>query len=114
LKEYDQELVSAVTEFNPDLTQWCDREYFSYSKTDKKYDDLIMNSVGGFDAFFKTKEEAKTFDYSPHIANLKPNTSSYRNKIDVSHIGQRDYSYRYRDTVISENAIQTLKIVDER
>lgn len=109
LKEYDQELPNEVLEFKPDLMQWIDHDGYYWSNREK-YDNLIMNSARGFDGFFKTKEEARNFDYSEIIANLKPD------RVDISHLGLRSrYSYyAYADSRTHENATQTFNIVDER
>lgn len=111
LKEYDQELSSEITEFVPDLIQWADRENYYYN-TDKKYDTLTINSSSGFDAFFKTKEEAKSFDYSSVIAKLKPGNGGYRSSVDTSHLSRK--SHYYVETRVHDNATQTFNIVDER
>jgi hypothetical protein len=113
LKEYDQELSNEITGFVPDLIQWADRENYYYN-TDKKYDQLTINSSSGFDAFFKTKEEAKSFDYSDIIANLKPGNAGYRSSVDTSHITDSRRSYNYAETRVHDNATQTFNIVDER
>jgi hypothetical protein len=113
LKEYDQELSNEITSFIPDLTQWADRETYYYN-TDKKYDTLTINSSSGFDAFFKTKEEAKSFDYSNVIAKLKPGNAGYRSNVDTSHITDSRRSYYYTETRVHDNAVQTFNIVDER
>lgn len=119
LKEYDQVLPKEVTDFVPDLTQWADRESrYGYGSSEKDYDNLVMNSSGGFDAFFKTKEEAKLFAYSPYIQKLKGGSSGYRSYVDVSIIKRGhtygSYNSHYHNTIVPDNAVQTFNIVDER
>lgn len=115
LKEYDQELTNEITSFIPDLTQWADNENSYWSnKSDKKYDTLVMNSSGGFDAFFKTKEEAKAFNYLPYIADLRPGNAGYRSNVDTSNIYARHSHYGRPDTRVHDNAVQRFNIVDER
>ena len=113
LKEYEDELSNEVTSFIPDLTQWIDRSNY-WSTSDKKYDQLIIHSAYGSNAFFKTKEEAKNFDYNKQIAELKPGNSGYRSNVDTSHIDPKSSYYSYHETVVADNAVQNFKIVDER
>ena len=112
LKEYDQDVNAEIAGFIPNLAQWSDKADYWYNG-DKKYDQLIIHSTSGFDAFFKTKEEAKNFDYSPYIAELQPGRSGYRSSVDTSHIKPNSY-YIYYETVVSDNAVQKFNIVDER
>lgn len=111
MKEHDQELPKEVTEFVSDLTQWAGHNRYWGVKTDRELDYLVMSSSGGFDAFFKTKEEAKSFDYSLHIADLKPESSGYHSRIDTSNITTRN---SYLETRVQNNAVQTVNVVDER
>ena len=113
LKEYEDELSNEVTSFIPDLIQWADRPDY-WQRDNKKYDRLVIYSTTGSDAFFKTKEEAKNFDYSKQIAELKPSNSAYRSGVDTSHINAKSSYYNYRETVVADNAVQNFKIVDER
>ncbi len=114
LKAYDQELPKEVKDFIPDLTQWYDTDRYLSNRSDKVYDTLIMNSFGGFNAFFKSKEEAKSFNYESCIAELKSGNGGYRNSVDTSHIKSAASYYSYAETCVNYNAVQTYNIVDER
>jgi len=111
LKEYEQELPNDVTQFEVDLKQWVEWDRWDHSFDG---DHLFMQSYGGFDAFFKTKEEAKSFDYGPVISKLKANSGGYRSRVDTSNVRRLAYPSYYYDTTVDMNATQTFNIVDDR
>lgn len=109
--------TTEMEKYIPDMTQWVNRDGYYYDPSEKA-DTIITNSSTVYSAYFKTKEEARAFDYSKIISNLKPNMNRYSSSINVDRLTYtNDYrpSYYYRNNNVSMlNAVQTFKVEDLR
>ena len=113
----DDKITDVMKSYSPDMTQWVSDRYLS---TGKSKDRRVYNTTGSHDIYFKSKEDAKNFDYSEIISKIQPIPNSYSYKrIDVSRITKVDhnsyYSYSYRMKIKEPlNAKQNFNIVDNR
>ena len=111
----DSNLPKSIIEYVPNLTQWTTTDgYWNYGDN---LDRLIMSGNGfGFDGFFKTKDEAKDFDYSEIIKKISAKNEGYRNRVDTSVVeGRTGYYYgSYYTTIISPHVVQKFNIDDQR
>lgn len=118
LDAYDaSNLPKSVTEYVPNLTQWTITDGY-WNSEGKGLDRLIMSGNGsGFDGFFKTKEDARDFDYTEVIKKINAYNVRYRNYMDMSAVEGRVtgyYSRNYYSTVVSPHAVQKFNIDDQR
>lgn len=115
LLSYDGD-TSEMNKYIPDMTQWVSSENSFYEPDYGKGDQYVSNVPMCYAAFFKTKEEAKSYDYTDiikqNIANRHP---SRVYDFDISAFSGIKVSYGYRSMYdLSPDAIRNIFIIDKR
>lgn len=116
LIKYD-DITQEMKDYKPDMMQWVNTTGSYYEEKGKSLDSKISNNPGVYNGYFKSKDEAKNFDYSEIIRELKPNTRSYYSGIDTSKITSYNtsmYGAQMPRNVNTQNAEQTFEIEDLR
>ncbi len=101
-----------MEDYTPDMLQWVHRDGYYYSSEDGA-DTVISNSSTINAAYFKTKEEAKSFDYSDIINKINP-SDSYSRSVDVTRIIDTNYTSRYNTKIDISRAKRLFHVTDER
>lgn len=100
--------TSEMNQYIPDMMQWATEG----NRFNKTKDSFIANVPMDYAAFFKTKSEAKDFDYSfivdNHIAKVPPS-----NTYGFDYSGVHEYS-SYLDVILQPTSTRHTHIFDKR
>lgn len=111
LVEYTGELRDDVLDFKVDLGQWANLSSTYGRSINDDYIRMNTHAYVQYSNFFKDKAEAKAFDYSAIIENIRPD---YPSRIKFKE-NAKPTNYRYNNTqIISDNVKRTVTIKDER
>lgn len=101
-------VTNEMVDYAPELTQWAD-----WQKDNKEN---LIGPINAYNAFFKSKEDARSFDYSEIIAKIKGETSYYGglSAKNIAEIAGGHSSYSSYDAVISPDVVQNYHIEDKR
>lgn len=117
LVPHEDELVPEIKEYVLDVMQWVEGERRSYDieEGDDRGPTESINGNKRYDGFFKTKEEARAFDYSEIIPMLNASERGYYNSVNTDKISRPygAYSYYHRD-YLSPAVVQTFNVKDKR
>lgn len=115
LKRFNGDVTQDMSDYKPDMLQWVDEGGY-WDEPKKKTDNMISNTSQRNSAYFKSKQDAKNFDYAKVIESLRP-SDTYYNQLDVSGLtsnySDRGY-YNRQNTVTILNAKRTFEVTDKR
>lgn len=126
---HDDTIDSLITTFEFNPLAWSDRFDWYSDRNDKpnygeEYEGISISEIVDTQvntkgiAFFKTKEEASSFDYSDAFERkLKADCSTHSTTPNTDAIYEPDRTYHYYgriDRKLSHNVIRTIKVNDKR
>ncbi len=115
LESYDErKLDKEVVDYTLDLTQWTDRQdNYASHKLNKE---TLFGTNTYYNGFFKSKQEAKAYDYGKSIKGIRGEIVYYSGLTSqmIADVAGGYSSYMSYETTIAPDVVQNFHITDER